>query len=134
MRPGLPFATGEGCGKNVFAVEDANGSKGITKLGCRFDIVPVEALVALGDHPGLLTLSVCPPARSNPTSCEASTTGAPTRGGRLRIAQPIALAVGTIDAASFLSPDEYLGAFCNRLIKLDEQGVTVPDLAGSKYP
>jgi peptide/nickel transport system substrate-binding protein len=31
--------------------------------------------------------------------------------------------------SSFSLLQKYLGALCNRLVKLDEQGVTVPDLA-----
>ena len=39
---------------------------------------------------GLLTLSGCTPARSNPTIPEAAATGTAARGGRLRIARPAA--------------------------------------------
>ena len=78
---------------------------------------------------GLLTLSGCTPARSNPTIPEAAATGTAARGGRLRIARPAASAAETLDSASSLSAYEYLGALYNRLVKLDEQGVTVPDLA-----
>jgi hypothetical protein len=79
---------------------------------------------------GLLTLSGCTPARSNPTIPEAATTGAAKSGGRLRIARPAASAAETLDSASSLSAYEYLGALYNRLVKLDEEGVTVPDVAG----
>jgi len=78
---------------------------------------------------GLLTLAGCTPARSTPTIPEAAATGAAKRGGRLRIARPAASAAETLDSASSLSAYEYLGALYNRLVKLDEQGVTVPDLA-----
>lgn len=47
----------------------------------------------------------------------------------MRIARPAASAAETLDPASSLSAYEYLGALYNRLTKLDEQGVTVPDLA-----
>ncbi|ROS62643.1 peptide/nickel transport system substrate-binding protein [Frigoribacterium sp. PhB160] len=78
---------------------------------------------------GLLTLAGCTPARSAPTIPEAAATGTAARGGRLRIARPAASAAETLDPASSLSAYEYLGALYNRLVKLDEQGVTVPDLA-----
>ncbi|MBD8703691.1 ABC transporter substrate-binding protein [Frigoribacterium sp. CFBP9039] len=78
---------------------------------------------------GLFTLAGCAPARSDPTIPEAAATGTAQRGGRLRIARPAASAAETLDSASSLSAYEYLGALYNRLVKLDEQGVTVPDLA-----
>ncbi|NQW85695.1 MULTISPECIES: ABC transporter substrate-binding protein [unclassified Frigoribacterium] len=78
---------------------------------------------------GLLTLAGCTPARSTPTIPEAAATGTPARGGRLRIARPAASAAETLDSASSLSAYEYLGALYNRLVKLDDAGVTVPDLA-----
>nr|WP_255465458.1 ABC transporter substrate-binding protein [Frigoribacterium sp. NBH87] len=78
---------------------------------------------------GLLTLAGCTPARSTPTIPEAAATGTAKRGGRLRIARPAASAAETLDSASSLSAYEYLGALYNRLVKLDEKGVTVPDLA-----
>jgi len=59
---------------------------------------------------------------------EAAATDTAARGGRLRLAPPAASAAETLDSASSLSY-EYLGALCHRLVKLDEQGVTVPDLA-----
>jgi peptide/nickel transport system substrate-binding protein len=78
---------------------------------------------------GLFTLAGCAPARSTPTIPEAAATGTARSGGRLRIARPAASAAETLDSASSLSAYEYLGALYNRLVKLDEQGVTVPDLA-----
>nr|BFF14302.1 hypothetical protein GCM10025699_56050 [Microbacterium flavescens] len=78
---------------------------------------------------GLLTLAGCAPARSTPTIPEAAATGTAARGGRLRIARPAASAAETLDSASSLSAYEYLGALYNRLVKLDDAGVTVPDLA-----
>jgi len=78
---------------------------------------------------GLLTLAGCAPARSTPTIPEAAATGTAKSGGRLRIARPAASAAETLDSASSLSAYEYLGALYNRLVKLDEKGVTVPDLA-----
>lgn len=59
----------------------------------------------------------------------AAATGVPAPGRRMRIARPAASAAETLDPASSLSAYEYLGAIYNRLVKLDEKGVTVPDLA-----
>ncbi|MDO5753516.1 ABC transporter substrate-binding protein [Arthrobacter sp.] len=59
----------------------------------------------------------------------AAATGVPAPGRRLRIARPAASAAETLDPASSLSAYEYLGAIYNRLVKLDDKGVTVPDLA-----
>jgi len=78
---------------------------------------------------GLLTLAGCAPDRRTPTIPEAAATGTAAQGGRLRIARPAASAAETLDSASSLSAYEYLGALYNRLVRLDEQGVTVPDLA-----
>ena len=80
---------------------------------------------------GLLTLSGCSPARSNPTIPEAAATGTAKRGGRLRIARPAASAAETLDLASSLSAYAYLGALYNRLVKLDEQGVTSRSTRGA---
>lgn len=55
--------------------------------------------------------------------------GTPARGGTLRIARPAASAAETLDSASSLGAFEYLGALFNRLVRLDEAGETVPDLA-----
>ncbi|MBT1622267.1 ABC transporter substrate-binding protein [Curtobacterium flaccumfaciens pv. oortii] len=80
---------------------------------------------------GLLTLTGCSSGANagTPTIPEAAATGVARRGGRLRIARPAASAAETLDSASSLSAYEYLGALYNRLVKLDEQGTTVPDLA-----
>lgn len=78
---------------------------------------------------GLLSLSGCAPARQEPTIPQAAATGATRPGGRLRVARPAASAAETLDPASSLSAYEYLGALYNRLVKLDERGSTVPDLA-----
>ncbi|MDQ0094139.1 ABC transporter substrate-binding protein [Paeniglutamicibacter psychrophenolicus] len=59
----------------------------------------------------------------------AAATGNAARGRRMRIARPAASAAETLDPASSLSAYEYLGAIYNRLVKLDQQGTTVPDLA-----
>lgn len=59
----------------------------------------------------------------------AARTGTPASGGVLRIARPAASAAETLDPASSLSAYEYLGALYNRLVKLDEDGLVVPDLA-----
>ncbi|MFT2690379.1 ABC transporter substrate-binding protein [Clavibacter zhangzhiyongii] len=45
------------------------------------------------------------------------------------MARPAASAAETLDPASSLSAYEYLGALYNRLVRLDEQGRTIPDLA-----
>jgi len=80
---------------------------------------------------GLLTLTGCSSGASAGTVSipEQAATGTARRGGRLRIARPAASAAETLDSASSLSAYEYLGALYNRLVKLDESGETVPDLA-----
>ncbi|RIJ52448.1 ABC transporter substrate-binding protein [Clavibacter lycopersici] len=78
---------------------------------------------------GLLTLTGCATGARSTTIPEAAATGTPMRGGRLRVARPAASAAETLDSASSLSAYEYLGALYNRLVKLDEQGETIPDLA-----
>ncbi len=80
---------------------------------------------------GLLTLTGCSSGASAGTDAlpEAAATGAARRGGRLRVARPAASAAETLDSASSLSAYEYLGALYNRLVKLDDQGRTIPDLA-----
>ncbi len=55
--------------------------------------------------------------------------GTARRGGTLRIARPAASAAETLDPASSLSAYEYLGALYSRLVRLDRNGQTVPDLA-----
>lgn len=47
----------------------------------------------------------------------------------MRIARPAASSAETLDPASSLSAYEYLGALYNRVVKLDHDGETVPDLA-----
>jgi peptide/nickel transport system substrate-binding protein len=78
---------------------------------------------------GLLALTGCSTGASSTTIPEAAATGTPVQGGRLRVARPAASAAETLDSASSLSAYEYLGALYNRLVKLDEKGETVPDLA-----
>ncbi|CCE74150.1 ABC transporter substrate-binding protein [Clavibacter nebraskensis] len=78
---------------------------------------------------GLLALTGCSTGASSTTIPAAAATGTPLRGGRLRVARPAASAAETLDAASSLSAYEYLGALYNRLVKLDEKGETIPDLA-----
>ncbi|MBM7389799.1 peptide/nickel transport system substrate-binding protein [Clavibacter michiganensis] len=78
---------------------------------------------------GLLALTGCSTGASSTTIPEAAATGTPVQGGRLRVARPAASAAETLDAASSLSAYEYLGALYNRLVKLDEKGETIPDLA-----
>jgi peptide/nickel transport system substrate-binding protein len=78
---------------------------------------------------GLLALTGCSTGASSTTIPEAAATGTPVQGGRLRGARPAASAAETLDSASSLSAYEYLGALYNRLVKLDEKGETIPDLA-----
>jgi peptide/nickel transport system substrate-binding protein len=78
---------------------------------------------------GLLALTGCSTGASSTTIPEAAATGTPVKGGRLRVARPAASAAETLDSASSLSAYEYLGALYNRLVKLDEKGETIPDLA-----
>ncbi len=78
---------------------------------------------------GLLALTGCATGASSTTIPEAAATGTPVQGGRLRVARPAASAAETLDSASSLSAYEYLGALYNRLVKLDEKGETIPDLA-----
>ena len=75
----------------------------------------------------LLGLSACGAPPLNVPKQAA--TGAARRGGSLRIARPAATAAETLDPASSLSAYEYLGAIYNRVVKLDRDGETVPDLA-----
>lgn len=60
---------------------------------------------------------------------EQAASGTARAGGTMRIARPAANAAESLDPAGSLSAYEYLGAIYNRLVKLDEQGQTVPDLA-----
>lgn len=78
---------------------------------------------------GLLALTGCSTGASSTTIPEAAATGTPVQGGRLRVARPAASAAETLDSASSLSAYEYLGALYNRLVKLNEKGETIPDLA-----
>ncbi|WP_440695935.1 ABC transporter substrate-binding protein [Clavibacter nebraskensis] len=78
---------------------------------------------------GLLALTGCSTGARSTTIPEAAATGTAVPGGRLRVARPAASAAETLDSASSLSAYEYLGALYNRLVKLDEAGETIPDLA-----
>lgn len=60
---------------------------------------------------------------------QGARTGTPASGGVMRIARPAASAAETLDPASSLSAYEYLGALYNRLVKQDEEGNTIADLA-----
>ncbi|WP_228759906.1 ABC transporter substrate-binding protein [Pseudactinotalea sp. HY158] len=60
---------------------------------------------------------------------ERAATGAAVPGATMRIARPAASAAETLDPASALSAYEYLGAIYNRVVRLDRNGETVPDLA-----
>ncbi|RPE78363.1 peptide/nickel transport system substrate-binding protein [Frondihabitans sp. PhB161] len=78
---------------------------------------------------GLLTLTGCTSGARSTTLPEGAATGIAARGGRLRIARPAASAAETLDSASSLSAYEYLGALYNRLVKQNQAGETVADLA-----
>ena len=73
----------------------------------------------------LAACSTPAPARL-PTDARSAT---PLQGGLLRIARPANSRAETLDPAASLSAYEYLGALYNRLVKLDEAGQPVPDLA-----
>lgn len=60
---------------------------------------------------------------------ETAARGTPRAGGVMRIARPAASAAETLLPASSLSAYEYLGAIFNRVVRLDDKGQTVPDLA-----
>src|SRR5690625_7886137 len=60
---------------------------------------------------------------------EHAARGEAIAGGTMRIARPAASAAETLDPASALSAYEYLGALYNRVVRLDRNGETVPDLA-----
>lgn len=74
-----------------------------------------------------LGMSACgaPPLRVP----ERAATGTPRPGATMRIARPAASAAELLDPASALSAYEYLGALYNRVVRLDRDGKTVPDLA-----
>src|SRR5699024_11407088 len=60
---------------------------------------------------------------------EHAARGDAVAGATMRIARPAASAAETLDPASSLSAYEYLGALYNRVVRLDRNGETVPDLA-----
>lgn len=60
---------------------------------------------------------------------ERAASGTAKAGATMRIARPAASAAETLDPASSLSAYEYLGAIYNRVVRLDREGTTVPDLA-----
>ncbi|WP_026118071.1 ABC transporter substrate-binding protein [Nocardiopsis salina] len=68
-------------------------------------------------------------AEAAPSIPEGAATGTPADGGVLRIARPPASQAETLDPADSLSAYEYLGALYNRLVRMDDDGETVPDLA-----
>ncbi len=78
---------------------------------------------------GITALSGCSQAQGPVALPTDAAQGTPSRGGRLRIARPANSRAETLDSAASLSAYEYLGALYNRLVKLDEQGQPVPDLA-----
>jgi peptide/nickel transport system substrate-binding protein len=67
--------------------------------------------------------------RTAPALPRAAATGDTADGGVLRMARPPASQAETLDPASSLSAYEYLGALYNRLVRMDAEGHTVPDLA-----
>lgn len=75
----------------------------------------------------VLGLSAC--GAPTLTVPERAASGAARRGGTMRIARPAATAAETLDPASSLSAYEYLGALYNRVVRLNRDGETVPDLA-----
>jgi peptide/nickel transport system substrate-binding protein len=79
-------------------------------------------LGGLGLTASTLLLSAC-----GTSSNSASTTAA--KGGTLRIARPVASSGESLDPASSLCAYEYLGALYNRLVKQDQNGAVVADLA-----
>lgn len=87
-----------------------------TLLGSSFGALAAMSLTACGVQ---APLSIPQSAR----------TGTPSPGGTMRIARPAASAAETLDSASSLGAFEYLGALYNRLVRLDEAGETIPDLA-----
>src|SRR5699024_7985464 len=60
---------------------------------------------------------------------EHAAAGDDVAGATMRIGRPAASAAETLDPASSLSAYEYLGALYNRVVRLDRNGETVPDLA-----
>ncbi len=76
-------------------------------------------------------LAACGAPAAGLTLPEQASTGRAGAGGVLRIARPPASKAETVDPASSLSAYEYLGALYNKLVKMDEQGTVVPDLATS---
>lgn len=78
---------------------------------------------------GATALSGCTQAQGPVALPTEAATGTPSRGGRLRIARPANSRAETLDSAASLSAYEYLGALYNRLVRLDEEGQPVPDLA-----
>ncbi|MGJ3508315.1 ABC transporter substrate-binding protein [Enemella sp. A6] len=78
---------------------------------------------------GLAALTGCSQAQGPVSLPDDAATGDPSAGGRLRIARPANSKAETLDSAASLSAYEYLGALYNRLVRLDESGQPVPDLA-----
>ncbi len=78
---------------------------------------------------GAAALTGCSQARGPVELPHEAASGTPSRGGRLRIARPANSRAETLDSAASLSAYEYLGALYNRLVRLDEEGQPVPDLA-----
>lgn len=78
---------------------------------------------------GLAGLTGCSQAQGPVQLPVEAAKGTPARGGRLRMARPANSRAETLDSAASLSAYEYLGALYNRLVRLDEAGNPVPDLA-----
>lgn len=90
-------------------------------------------LGGLGAVGAAALLSGCSPGgrTAAPVLSQEAAAGTPAAGGVLRIARPPASQAETLDPASSLSAYEYLGALYNRLVRMDADGETAPDLAES---
>ena len=90
----------------------------------RRDVLRLAGVGAIG-----ALLAGCTDARGPVDLPREAATGRAAAGGVLRIARPANSRAETLDPAVGLSAYEYLGALYNRLVKLDEAGAAVPDLA-----
>lgn len=93
----------------------------------RRDVLRLAGVGALGAVTA--SLAGCTNAQGPVDLPREAVTGRAAAGGVLRIARPANSRAETLDSAAGLSAYEYLGALYNRLVKLDESGAAVPDLA-----
>ncbi|NLE96382.1 MAG: ABC transporter substrate-binding protein [Propionibacterium sp.] len=109
---------------------DPTSLKKVTYSSHRNKPVPRRSLLQLGGL-GALSLAgaACTSADGPVALPQDAARGEPSQGGTLRIARPANSRAETLHPAASLSAYEYLGALYNRLVKLDEAGVPVPDLA-----